>query len=183
MMMINYYIHCKLLDPLFAKSTHYLRIPSCTSHQVIVFKSLPTKTKPFKPPAKFTLKALGNAPSLTWSTPRTPVTHPPPLRRGGAHATDCTDGLSPSVAFPQVGVGINIFKTTQLFTSSLGTDGTSRTLFATNGSFFTDPSCFQQYASGESENDLKLLEGSESIARQVRVKGRSNDFVDSPNAS
>ena len=86
-------------------------------------------------------------------------------------AAGCTDGLDPSTAYPQIGVGINIFKTTQLLTSDLGTDGTSRMLFAVGNNpsrpGFSDPSCYQQYADAAAEDSNMLLEGSETVAKQV----------------
>ena len=84
-----------------------------------------------------------------------------------AAATTCTYDLAPSMAYPQIGVGVNIFQTTKLLTSALGTDGTSRMLFAGDSNLFSDPACYQQYSNSDAENDYKLLEGSETIATQV----------------
>ena len=84
-----------------------------------------------------------------------------------AAATTCTDNQDPSMAYPQIGVGVNIFQTTKLLTSALGTDGTSRMLFAEDSTLFSDPACYQQYPNSDAENDYKLLEGSQSIATQV----------------
>lgn len=85
-----------------------------------------------------------------------------------ASSAACIDGLDPWLAFPQIGVGVNIIRTTNLLTSALGTDSTSRMLFS-SGALSSPKSCYEQYTTTDAANDYKLLEGSDSVAAQMML--------------
>ena len=139
----------------------FLHAPCSRRHSILKKKSVhPNRKKALLG----SVAAGGSSPSPNSSPHHSPLTM---SLSTSAAATSCTDGLDPSVAYPQIGVGVNIFETTKLLTSALGTDGTSRMLFAPDNSLFSDPSCYQQYTNLDAENDYKLLEGSVAIATQV----------------